>query len=83
MREARDAPEARDAWRFLIKWGLFWMLMLNIPVAIFGIVATEDEAHWAAQLVLVIPMFIVLVLQIPARKARDFIEEDDGERADS
>ena len=72
--------EARDAWRFLIKWGLFWILMLNIPVVIAGIFATDDAGLWAGPIV-VIPIFIALVLQIPARKARDFIEEDDGERA--
>ncbi len=79
MNDSGDVPDARDAWRLLIKWGLFWSLMLNIPVAIFGIVATDDRGFWVAHLVVVIPIFTVLVLQIPARRATDFIGADDEE----
>ncbi|WP_420635679.1 hypothetical protein [Candidatus Palauibacter sp.] len=79
MKDARDAPEARDAWRFLIKWGLFWLLMLYIPFAIFGIVATDDAGQTLMQLIFVWPIFLILVLKIPARKAEDFIGGDDGE----
>ncbi|WP_419860451.1 hypothetical protein [Candidatus Palauibacter sp.] len=82
MNDAGDVPEARDAWRLLIKWGLFWILMLNIPVAVFGIVATEDRGFWVAHLVVVIPIFTVLVLQIPARNATDFIGADGREGPD-
>lgn len=78
MEDARDAPKTRDAWRFLIKWGLFWILMLNIPVVIFGIFATDDAGLWAGPLV-ALPIFIALVLMIPARRARDFIGADDEE----
>lgn len=52
--------------------------MRNIPVVIFGIFATHDAALWAGPLV-TLPIFIALVLMIPARKARDFIGADDRE----